>query len=90
MGSNKSFTNRVREVVRNIPKGETLSYGQVAALAGSPNAARAVGNIMKNNYDKSVPCHRVIAADGSLGGYNRGGIKKKKALLIAEGALKDE
>lgn len=82
-----NFTERVRSVVRSIPKGETLSYGQVAAVAGSPGAARAVGSIMKNNYDKSVPCHRVIQANGSLGGYNRGGESAKRKLLQKEGAI---
>lgn len=67
------FTKRVLKVVAGIPKGKTMSYGQVAAVAGSPGAARAVGNIMKGNYRKTVPCHRVVKSDGSMGGYNRGG-----------------
>lgn len=79
-----NFTQRVQKVVRSIPKGKTLSYGQVAAAAGSPGAARAVGSIMKNNYDKSIPCHRVIKADGSVGEYNRGGQEVKKKLLEDE------
>jgi len=82
--SKNNFTERVRAVVRSIPKGETLSYGQVAAVAGAAGAARAVGSIMKNNYDKTVPCHRVIKADGSVGEYNRGGPEMKKKLLEAE------
>lgn len=80
-----TFADRVRAAVRTIPKGETRSYKEVATAAGSPNAARAVGMIMKNNYDPTVPCHRVIRADGKLGGYNRGGEQKKQHLLIAEG-----
>ncbi len=87
MVSKNNFTERVRSVVRDIPKGETMTYGEVAALAGSPNAARAVGTIMSKNYDPSVPCHRVIGANGSLGGYNRGGVEKKRELLQQEGAL---
>jgi O-6-methylguanine DNA methyltransferase len=80
-----NFTERVYKIVRGIPKGKTLSYGQVAKLAGSPGAARAVGNIMKKNCDKGVPCHRVIRADGGLGGYS--GLNGKKAqLLKKEGA----
>jgi len=82
--SKNNFTERVRAIVRSIPKGETLSYGQVAAAAGAAGAARAVGSIMKNNYDKTVPCHRVIKADGSVGEYNRGGPEMKKKLLEAE------
>lgn len=80
------FRERVLSVVKGIPKGETLSYGQVASLAGAPGAARAVGNIMANNFDEEVPCHRVIKADGSLGGYN-GNLGEKEALLRKEGAI---
>ncbi len=80
------FADRVRAVVRAIPAGKTMSYGQVAAAAGSPGAARAVGTIMANNRDTSVPCHRVIKADGTSGGYN--GLRgEKERLLRAEGAL---
>lgn len=80
-----SFANRVRDAVRQIPKGQTKSYGDVARAVGYPRAARAVGTVMKNNYDPSVPCHRVIRADGTLGGYNRGGTKRKQELLKHEG-----
>lgn len=64
-----------------------MSYQDVAKRAGSPRAFRAVGSIMKSNYRPDVPCHRVICADGSLGHYNRGGVEKKRILLIAEGAI---
>ncbi len=83
----KTFADKVRDVVRNIPKGTTMSYAEVAAYAGSPSAARAVGSVMKHNYDPTVPCHRVVRADGKLGEYNRGGIEQKRELLIKEGAL---
>jgi len=79
-----SFAERVRSIVREIPKGETLTYGQVAEVAGARGAARAVGNIMRNNYDPTVPCHRVIRADGKMGGYNRGGEERKAQLLKEE------
>jgi O-6-methylguanine DNA methyltransferase len=79
------FTQRVFEVVRRIPKGKTLTYGEVARRAGSPGAARAVGNIMATNRDRTVPCHRVIRSDGEMGGYNRGGAKRKRMLLKKEG-----
>ncbi len=80
-----TFTERVLVVVRSIPKGKTLSYKQVAAAAGRPGAARAVGTIMANNSDHDVPCHRVIKSDGTPGGYN--GLKgEKEALLLAERA----
>lgn len=83
----RTFADRVRRVVAAIPRGITMSYGQVAAAAGSPGAARAVGNIMKANRDHGIPCHRVIRADGSPGGYN-GLDGEKIRLLRAEGALR--
>lgn len=78
------FTQNVLEIVKKIPAGRTLTYSQVAALAGNPKAARAVGMIMSKNYNPEVPCHRVIRTDGKLGGYNRGGIAKKERLLRSE------
>lgn len=78
---------KVLEVVKSIPKGSVMTYGGVAKKAGNARAARAVGSYMKNNYDKTVPCHRVIRSDGKIGEYNRGGPSAKRALLIKEGAL---
>ena len=72
--------------MRKIPRGKTLAYGEVARMAGNAGAARAVGTIMRNNFDKSIPCHRVIRADGKLGSYNRGGERAKRKLLKQEGA----
>ena len=80
-----TFADHVREAVRQIPRGETRTYGEVAKAIGNSGAARAVGTIMKNNYDPTVPCHRVIRSDGKIGAYNRGGPAKKRALLKAEG-----
>ena len=82
-----TFTERVRDVVRKIPKGKILTYKQVATKAGSPNASRAVGMIMSKNYDPKIPCHRVIRSDGTMGGYNRGGISAKRKILTAEGVV---
>ena len=62
-----------------------MSYGEVAARAGSPGASRSVGSIMANNFDPSIPCHRVVRSDGSIGEYNRGGPSQKKNLLQSEG-----
>ena len=82
----KSFKQKVLAVVRSIPKGKVLTYKEVASLAGSPRAYRAVGNILNKNYDPSIPCHRVVRSDGKIGGYNRGeGLKRKK--LKSEGVL---
>lgn len=81
-----TFRERVLKVVADIPKGTTMTYKAVAAAAGSPNASRAVGSIMKYNYDPSIPCHRVIRSDGKLGEYNRGA-ERKEELLRKEGAI---
>lgn len=83
--NNDSFRTRVESVVRAIPKGQIKSYKEVAILADCPDGARAVARIMANNYDLTVPCHRVIKSDGRLGGYNRGGERRKREILIAEG-----
>lgn len=81
------FKDKILGIVKKIPKGKTMTYKQVAILAGSPGAARAVGSIMKQNYDKNIPCHRVIRSDGIVGEYNRGRGEKLR-LLKQEGAIK--
>ena len=80
-----TFQQKVKSIVSKIPKGKTMTYKEVAAKAGSPNAARAVGSIMKENYDPKVPCHRVVRSDGRTGDYNRGGSREKLRKLRAEG-----
>jgi len=80
------FVQRVLTVVRRIPVGRVATYGDIAALAGQPRAARAVGNIMRDCRRPDVPCHRVIAAGGRLGGYG-GSEALKRALLAAEGVV---
>lgn len=80
------FSQRVLWVVRRIPPGRVATYGEVAALAGRPRAARAVGNIMRGCGRPDVPCHRVIAAGGRLGGYG-GSETLKRSLLVAEGVI---
>ena len=62
-----SWRDRVYRVVRDIPAGRVATYGLVALLAGRPGAARAVGNVMLECDDRSVPCHRVVHADGTMG-----------------------
>src|SRR5690349_23979081 len=78
------FTQRVLSVVRRIPVGKVATYGDVAEAAGRPGAARAVGNIMRDCGRPDVPCHRVIAAAGKLGGFG-GNLELRRGLLRAEG-----
>jgi len=78
----KTFRDRVLGVVAKIPRGETLTYAEVAEYAGSPKAHRAVGSILKQNYDSSIPCHRVIRSNGAIGKYNRG--EERKRILLQE------
>lgn len=80
-----NFSKQVYDVVRNIPRGQVLTYAEVAKRAGRPRAARAVGYWMSKNYDPTIPCHRVVRSDGAIGNYNRGGPKKKFELLHKEG-----
>ena len=84
--NNVSFASKVMNIVDKIPKGGILTYKEVAKLAGSPKACRAVGNILSKNYNPTIPCHRVVRSDGKTGGYNRGGAVKK-AILKQEGAI---
>lgn len=83
------FRQKVYELCRQIPKGKVVTYGQLARLAGSPGAARAVGMCMKQNPDApKTPCHRVVASDGKLTGYSAGeGLSTKKKMLLAEGVM---
>ena len=83
---NPDFTSRVLAVVRRIPYGRVATYGEVAAMAGRPGAARAVGNIMRTCGRPDVPCHRVIAAGGRLGGYGGSEVLKRQ-LLMSEGVV---
>jgi methylated-DNA-[protein]-cysteine S-methyltransferase len=84
------FYRRVYELARAIPSGETVSYGELAARAGEPGAARAVGQAMAHNpFPLIVPCHRVLAAHGRAGGFSaRGGVETKFRLLRIEGAIR--
>lgn len=81
-----TFKDKVFAVVKKIPKGKILTYKEVARLVNSPKSYRAVGNVLHTNFDKNIPCHRVIRSDGITGGYNRGNSRKLK-LLKEEGAI---
>ncbi len=80
-----TFKEKVFAIVKKIPNGRVLTYKEVAKRAGNPKASRAVGNILKTNYDPKIPCHRVVRSDGKAGGYNRGE-KNKLRILKLEGA----
>jgi O-6-methylguanine DNA methyltransferase len=89
----ETFTDRVIDVVSEIPVGKTMSYKEVAKKAGNEKAARAVGNILNRYYEdclitgkKRIPCHRVIRSDGGLGGYVKGEDEKRQ-LLERENAI---
>jgi DNA-3-methyladenine glycosylase len=83
------FTDEVYKIVAKIPKGQVLTYKEVAALAGRPNACRAVGNILNKNRNPLVPCHRVVRSDGVIGGYAWGS-ELKIQRLTEEGYLKNK
>ncbi|MDE3025080.1 MAG: methylated-DNA--[protein]-cysteine S-methyltransferase [Acidobacteriota bacterium] len=81
------FFTRWAAALRSVPRGETVTYGELAALAGAPGAARAAGTFCaRNRLGLFVPCHRVVAA-GDLGSYGSLGIAYKRRLLEHEGAL---
>ena len=76
-----TFAEKVYRIVLRIPSGQTLTYKEVACLAGKPKAYRAVGNILHRNPDfKLIPCHRVVRSDGQIGGYLFGTQQKKQRL----------
>ena len=79
------FSRRVLKATARIPFGKVLSYAQIAAKAGSPQAYRAAGNALgSNRMPIVVPCHRVVASGGKIGGYT-GGLERKEYLLHLEG-----
>ena len=81
------FQRAAVEAMRSIPYGETATYGEVAALAGHPNAQRAVGSVCAaNRFSLFVPCHRIVGADG-LGSYGSLGPDYKRRLLRLEGVV---
>jgi methylated-DNA-[protein]-cysteine S-methyltransferase len=86
LGQVSAFKRKVLDLCRKIPFGATLNYGKLAALAGSPKAARAVGSCMsRNRLPIIIPCHRVVRANGSIGAYTAcGGSRMKKRLLDLE------
>ena len=87
VGKQEQWQNVFSEAMRDIPYGETATYGEVAALAGHPNAQRASGSVCASNrFPLIVPCHRVVAA-GGLGSYGSLGVGYKRRLLELEHAV---
>ena len=85
LSAGSAFQRRVWDVIRTIPRGQTLTYTEVAAAIGRPKAVRAVGGACgANPVPVLVPCHRVLAAHGGLGGFS-GGLERKRLLLAREG-----
>jgi methylated-DNA-[protein]-cysteine S-methyltransferase len=84
-----AFQQRVLTAACEVPRGQVVSYAELARRIGQPRAARAVGQALgRNPVPLVIPCHRVLASDGSMGGYSgRGGVRTKRALLELEGAL---
>ncbi len=81
------FNERVLTAASTIPSGRVATYQHIARIIGHPRAYRAVGNALhRNPHPIVVPCHRVVASDGSLGGYGDG-LKKKIVLLTREGVV---
>lgn len=85
--SDLSFYNKIYRVVMCIPSGKVATYGQIAALAGNPKAARAVGNALHINPDPElIPCFRVVNSQGRLSGaFAFGGLDRQKELLEEDG-----
>jgi methylated-DNA-[protein]-cysteine S-methyltransferase len=80
------FLDRCAQALREVPRGEVVTYGELAALSGSPGAARAAGSFCaRNRLGLFVPCHRVVGAAG-LGSYGSYGVEYKRRLLVLEGA----
>jgi O-6-methylguanine DNA methyltransferase len=85
LSSTTPFQRAVVTALRKVPRGETVTYGELAALAGRPNAPRAAGTVCaRNEFMFLVPCHRVVSAAG-IGGYGSAGIGVKRRLLALEG-----
>ena len=81
------FQRALAEALRAVPRGEVVSYGELAALAGRPGAARAAGAFCAaNRFAFLVPCHRVVGANG-IGGYGEAGVEVKRRLLALEGVV---
>jgi methylated-DNA-[protein]-cysteine S-methyltransferase len=87
LGWATSFQRALADELRAVPRGEVVSYGELAALAGRPGAARAAGAFCAaNRFAFLVPCHRVVGSTG-IGGYGEAGVEVKRRLLALEGVV---
>ncbi len=87
LSSATAFQRAVTEALRGVSRGDTVTYGELAALAGRPNAPRAAGTVCaRNEFMFLVPCHRVVSASG-IGGYGSAGVAVKRRLLALEGVV---
>lgn len=87
LASSTPFQHAVAASLREVPRGEVVSYGELAAISGYPGAARAVGTFCaRNRFMFLLPCHRVVGA-GGLGGYGSAGVGVKRRLLALEGIV---
>jgi len=85
LSSSTPFQSALTHALRRVPRGEVVSYGELAALAGHPGAQRAAGTFCaRNRFSLIVPCHRVVSSDG-IGGYGTTGVAVKRRLLVLEG-----
>jgi methylated-DNA-[protein]-cysteine S-methyltransferase len=86
------FDRRVYDATRTVQSGKTITYGDLAIRLGLPGAAQAMGQALgRNPFAIVVPCHRVVASDGKVGGFSaNGGVTTKRQMLVIEGALADE
>lgn len=81
-----SFKLQIYELIKKIPKGKVMTYGQIAQKIGRPRAARAVGNVLHQNTSSQIPCHRVVNREGEIAfNFAHGGEKKQQQLLLKEG-----
>jgi len=74
------FEEKVYAVAKKIPRGQVLTYKEVAVKLGNRKLARAIGNALNKNCDAKIPCHRVVRSDGKIGGFRRGSFAKIKIL----------
>lgn len=88
LGAAPEFHRKVYEVARTIPPGQTMTYGEIAKRLGAPHESREVGQALgRNPIAIIVPCHRVLGADGKMGGFSaNGGVATKRRILEIEGA----